>query len=67
VNKAAEALFPKKREDREEWSDYWRYKIKYSNNSVDSLIDELEIRKILKESIKRRSPKSSSLSQQPKR
>ncbi|MDR1872123.1 MAG: ISKra4 family transposase, partial [Deltaproteobacteria bacterium] len=47
----ADALFPRKRADREEWSDFWHHKIKYSNNGVDLLIDDIKVRKkILKTS-----------------
>jgi hypothetical protein len=49
VNKAADELFPKKICDREEWSEEWLLKIKYSNDGVEKLIDEIQqLKKTLK-------------------
>jgi hypothetical protein len=45
VNKAGEALFPKKLAERNEWSDYWPHKIKHSNNGVELLIDDIKLQK----------------------
>jgi hypothetical protein len=42
VNKAAEELFPKKFLERQNWSDDWLHKIKYSNNRAIKLSDEIQ-------------------------
>jgi hypothetical protein len=45
VCKASDILFPKKISDRDEWTETWLHKIKYSNNGADLLIEELEERR----------------------
>lgn len=45
VCKASEIIFGNKISDREEWTETWLHKIKYSNNGVELLINELEERK----------------------
>jgi hypothetical protein len=45
VNKAADTLFPKNQIDRAKWSKDWNHKIKFSNNGVELLIDEIQERK----------------------